>query len=96
MRTTVLLGANPWVRGHHVTTSDPLVEATLQEGPLGAVVTLISFRDEPLDDVTVRLPGLPDAKAVTSLRHGPLEVRREPNIPTVSLPVDIGDFLVVD
>ncbi len=86
----------------HVTTSDPLVEATLQEGKHGAVVTLISFRVvpgtwlPPAEDIHVTLTGLPDAQRVTSLRHGKLEIRRTEQGPQVSLPVDQGDFLVVD
>ena len=80
----------------HVVTSDPLVDATLQEGPAGAIVTLTSFRNEPIATLTVSLPGLPNAKAVTSTQHGPLEVRQVDGVPTVSLPLDIGDFLVVD
>lgn len=86
----------------HVTTSDPLVEATLQEGKLGAVVTLISFRvipdswTPPTEKLTVTLSGLPHARKVTSLRHGELEVKPTDQGPQVSLPVDQGDFLVVD
>ena len=86
----------------HVTTSDPLVEATLQEGKHGAVVTLISFRVvpgtwlPPAEDIHVTLTGLPDTQRVTSLRHGKLEIRRTEQGPQVSLPVDQGDFLVID
>lgn len=80
----------------HVVTSDPLVEATLQEGPLGAIVTLISFRNQPQRAVTVGLPGLPAARSVRSIQHGRLEVTRTKAGPTVRLPVDQGDFLVVD
>lgn len=79
-----------------VTTSDPLVEATLQEGGKGAVVTLTSFRNRPLGEVLVMLPSLPNAQQVTSLRHGPLEIQRTPAGPQVVLPLDIGDFLLVD
>lgn len=79
-----------------VVTSDPLVEATLQEGPQGAVVTLISFRNRPLQSVSVRLPGLPRARRVESLRHGHLPVRRGPAGPVVRLPLDQGDLLLVD
>ncbi len=80
----------------HVTTSDPLVEATLQEGPRGAVVTLVSFRFPDGGPVTVTLAGLPGAQRVTSTRRGPLAVTRSPDGPQVTLPVDEGDFLVVD
>jgi hypothetical protein len=80
----------------HIVTSDPLVDATLQEGPLGAIVTLTSFRNKPLDKVTVSIPGLPGARKITSLRHGNLKVTQGENGPTVSLPIDQGDFLVVD
>ncbi len=79
-----------------VTTSDPLIEATLQEGPLGAVVTLTSFRNQPVARVTVTFPGLPDARRVRSLRRGPCRVTVANGVPTVTLPVDQGDFLVVD
>jgi hypothetical protein len=80
----------------HATTSDPLVEATLQEGPRGAVVTLVSFRYPDGGPVTVTLAGLPEAKQVTSTRRGPLAVTPSPAGPQVTLPVDEGDFLVVD
>ena len=79
-----------------VRTSDALVEATLQQGDKGAVVTLISFRNDPVEALTVTLSGLPAAKAVTSLRHGKLEVRQSAAGPQVTVPVDQGDFLVVD
>ena len=79
-----------------VLTSDPLVEATLQEGGKGAVVTLTSFRNQPLGEPLVMLPGLPNAHQVTSLRRGPLEIQRTPAGPQVALPLDIGDFLLVD
>ena len=86
----------------HVTTSDPLVEATLQEGKDGALVTLISFRvalgtwKPPDEQVTVTLSGLPRARKVTSLRHGELKIEQTDRGPQVSVPVDQGDFLVVD
>ncbi len=86
----------------HVITSDPLVEATLQESEQGAVVTLISFRiapgtwSPPAEDVQVTLPGLPQARKVISLRHGELKIKQTDQGPQVSLPVDQGDFLVVD
>ncbi len=80
----------------HIVTSDPLVDATLQEGPLGAIVTLTSFRNKLLDKLTVSIPGLPGARKITSLRHGNLTVTQGENGPTVSLPIDQGDFLVVD
>ncbi len=79
-----------------IVTSDPLVEATLQEGDKGAVVTLISFKNDPAESLTVTLVGLPAARQITSLRHGPLEITRTDKGPQVSLPVDQGDFLVVD
>jgi hypothetical protein len=80
----------------HVTTSDPLVEATLQEGPRGAVVTLVSFRHPDGGPVTVTLAGLPETKRVTSTRQGPLTVTPSPAGPQVTLRVDEGDFLVAD
>ncbi|MCD6507845.1 hypothetical protein J7M22_14655 [Candidatus Poribacteria bacterium] len=79
----------------YVVTSDPLVEATLQEGPCGPIVTLISFRSKPVS-VSVRLIGLPQATSVLSVRRGPLPIRRKEGIPEVELVVDQGDFLVVD
>jgi len=63
---------------------------------LGAVVTLISFRNKPQPNVTVSLPGLPDAQTVTSNQYGRLKVYHTVEGPTVTLPVDQGDFLVVD
>jgi hypothetical protein len=80
----------------HVVTSDPLVDATLQEGPLGAIVTLTGFRNEPIKSLTVSLPGLPNARTVTSTQRGPLDVSQVEGVPTVTLPLDIGDFLVID
>ena len=79
-----------------VVTSDYLVDATLQEGALGAVVTLSNFRNQPLQKVTVSIPGLPNAGKITSLRHGKLSVYRTKDGPTVTLPIDQGDFLIVD
>ncbi len=79
-----------------VIASDPLIEATLQEGPLGPVVTLVNFRNAPQDAVELRLHGLPEAQTVTSVRHGELPVRLDGIVPVVTLPVDRGDFLTVD
>lgn len=79
-----------------VITSDPLIEATLQEGPLGAVVTLVSFRNRPTAKVVVSLPGLRDARRVRSLRRGSCPVTVVAGVPQVTLPVDQGDFLLVD
>ncbi|MGD9497543.1 MAG: hypothetical protein AB7Y46_14675 [Armatimonadota bacterium] len=79
-----------------VIASDPLVEVTLQEGPLGPVVTLVNFRNHPQATVTVALHGLPEAARVVSLQHGGLALERRAGIPSVTLPVDRGDFLVVD
>jgi len=79
-----------------VAASDPLVEATLQEGKEGAVVTLIAFRNAPIAEVRISLPGLPNAQKVTSLRHGPLDIQQTPVGPQVTLALDVGDFLLVD
>ena len=72
------------------------MDATLQEGPLGAIVTLTNFRKRDNPELTVSIPGLPEARKITSLRHGNLKVTQGKNGPTVSLPLDQGDFLVVD
>ncbi len=80
--------------GRHVLVSDPLVEATLQESKHGSIITLINFKNMPVQ-VTVRLVGLPHATKVQSMRHGPLPVQYEEGIPQVNLLVDQGDFLVI-
>ena len=80
----------------HVRVSDYQVEGTLQEGGQGAVVTLVNFRNQPVSEVKVTLVGLPNAAKVTSLRHGSLEIARTAEGPQVSLPIDYGDFLVVE
>jgi len=79
-----------------VITSDPLVEATLQEGPKGAVVTLINFRNQPVKEITVTFPGLPGATRVVSLQYGTRKVMKTAGGPAIRLPVDQGDFLTVD
>jgi len=73
-----------------------LIEATLQESKLGAVVTLVSFKNNVTGKVTVSFPGLPNATKVTSLAHGQLAVNKTSIGPSVTLPVDQGDFLLVD
>jgi len=79
-----------------VITSDSLVEATLQEGPKGAVITLVNFRNHPVADLTVSFPALPKAKRVVSLQHGARKITKTADGPTIHLPVDQGDFLIVD
>lgn len=79
-----------------VVTSEPLVDATLMEGPNGAIVTLTNFRNDPIKELEVRLPALPDARRVVSVRNGELKVSRPDGIPTVSLPLEFGDFLLVE
>lgn len=96
LRRLIVAPAEAAQVARHVATSDPLVEATLQEGPSGAVVTLISFRNQPLRSIAVRFPGLPHSRRVQSLRQGPLSVTRGPSGPVVRLPLDQGDFLLVD
>ena len=79
-----------------VLCSDPLVDATLQEGPMGSVVTLTRFRPGPPAKVTVTLPGLPAVKTVRSVRHGQLPVKHTAAGPQVTLLLDEGDFLLPD
>jgi len=79
-----------------VVTSDPLVEATLQDGPKGPVVTLINFRNHPVKDLTVTFPFLPNARRIVSLQHGACKMIQTANGPAVRLSVDQGDFLIVD
>ncbi|MEA3401805.1 MAG: hypothetical protein U9R79_11245 [Armatimonadota bacterium] len=79
-----------------IIADDPLIDATLQEGPLGPVITLVNFRNAPQQAVTLTLHGLPDANTVTSGRHGDLQIRRDGGVPVVTVPVDRGDFLLVD
>jgi len=79
-----------------VITSDPLVEATLQEGSKGAVVTLINFRNRPVNDVTVSFPAFRKATRVVSLQHGVCKVTKTADGPAIHLLVDQGDFLIVD
>jgi len=66
LRELIVLPAHRARVSRHVITSDPLVEATLQEGPLGAVATLISFRNQPLEKVTVSLPRAPSPASGTA------------------------------
>ncbi len=77
-----------------VLCSDALVDATLQEGSLGAVITLTRFRPGLPGKVTVTLPGLPNVKSVRSVRHGLLAIKKTPGGPQVTLLLDEGDFLL--
>ncbi len=77
-----------------IVCSEPLVDATLQEGPLGAVITLTDFRTDARKPITISLPGLPNLKSIRSIRHGNLTVKHTPAGAMVMLPLDIGDFLL--
>lgn len=95
-RRQILLSLlSPFKPAQPVTTSDYLVEATVQDGRYGSVVTLVNFRNNPVK-VTIRLPGLSKAKKVVSSQYGALKFRRGKGILTVTLNVDIGDILAVD
>lgn len=92
-----------------IETSDPLVEAQLMEGPNGAGVVLINWRERPIADLVVRFPGLKNLKSVRSLRaagyfKGPLDEQDSGRIPlstdrdspAVHVHLDINDYLLVD
>jgi hypothetical protein len=98
-----------------VQTSEPLVEAQLMEGPSGRKgaiersLVLINWRDQPVQDVVLRFPGLKNLKRVRSLRAagpfkgqlqdqqgGLLKVTREQGVPTVHLRLETTDYLLLD
>ncbi len=80
----------------HVTVSEPLVEATLQESDQGTIITLINFRNAPIAEIRLTLTGLPCTRSVTSLRQGPLGITQTPDGPQVTLALDCGDFLQIE
>jgi hypothetical protein len=80
----------------HVLTSDPYVEATLMEGPSGAIVPLINFSPGPLEKLRVRFPGVDGVRSCRSIRRGKLAVHGAGDQCYVELPLDLADFLVVD
>lgn len=92
-----------------VMASHPLVEAQYMESENGAIVILTNWNPEPVGELTVSFPGLPDVKRVRSLRAagyfkghfgdldaGTLEFSTTENSPEVTLPLSLTDFLFVD
>lgn len=92
-----------------VTASDPLVEAQYMTGPDGAIVLLINWRQQPMEDLVLQFPGAREVRSVRSLRqagvfHGRLEDQSSPGlnveikdgVPQVRLRLDITDYLLVD
>lgn len=87
-----LAGCEPYI-----TTSAPLVEATLMEGKShGVIVPLINFSPSPIENLRVTFAGLDHPKACRSIRRGPLTIRGTGRNCYVVLPLELVDFLVVD
>ena len=78
-----------------IEASDPLVDVTLQEGPLGAIITLTDFRTDARKPVTITLNGIAGVRSVRSIRRGNLPIRQSPQGVSVTLSLDIGDFLLI-
>lgn len=92
-----------------VTTSDPLVEAQYLSGPNGAIVVLVNWREQPVDDLVVRFPGKPQLRSVRSLRaagyfeghlheqqRGALAVEAVGGVAQVGTRLEVIDFLLAD
>ncbi len=94
-RQSIVSLLSPFKPVRPVTTSDYLVEATVQDGKYGSVVTLVSFRNKPAR-VTVSLKAFPNAKKIVSTRLGALTIFKYNGISSVTLNVDAGDILTVD
>ncbi|UCH32946.1 MAG: hypothetical protein JSV65_10090 [Armatimonadota bacterium] len=87
-----LAGCTPYVF-----TSEPLVEAQLMESDThGAIVPLINFSPEAIDQLRVGFPGLEGVKSCRSIRRGRLPVHGAGRGRYVELPLEIADFLVLD
>jgi len=94
-RKSILSLFSPFKPVRPVTTSDYLVEATVQDGKYGSVVTLVSFRNKP-KKVTVTLNAFSKAKKIVSTHSGALTIFKNNGIPAVTLNVDVGDILIID
>jgi hypothetical protein len=92
-----------------VTTSDPLVEAQYMNGPNGAVVVLINWREKPIDDLIVSFPGKPQTRSIRSLQaagcfeghlheqqRGSLAMETVRGTAQVRTRLEVIDFLLVD
>jgi hypothetical protein len=99
-----------WARiASPVTSSDPLVEAQYMDGPNGAIVVLINWREKPLDDLTVSFPGTPQIRSVRSLQAagyfrghlheqqgGSLAIETTRGTSQVRTRLEVIDFLLVN
>lgn len=92
-----------------VTASDSLVETQYMTGPEGAIVLLINWRQQPVEDLIVRFPGVPRLQSVRSLRNAgffqghltdqvsaSLEVESVDGASQVRLRLDMTDYLIID
>ena len=92
-----------------VETSDPLVESQYLTGSNGDVVMLINWRDEPIDELVVRLAAGREIRSIRSLRaagyfkghlheqaRGELPIVQRNGAYEVRLPLAISDYLLVN
>ena len=91
-----------------VTTSNPLVEAQMMQGPNGKVVVLTNWSPAPITDLKVRFAGGDPVTKVRSLRgagyfkgllddqqRGTLEVTMVDGKPQVQMRLELTDYLLV-
>jgi len=92
-----------------VTTSNPLVEAQMMQGPNGKVVVLTNWSPAPIANLTVRFAGDETVTKVRSLRgagyfkgslddqqRGILEVKTVGGQPQVQMRLELTDYLLVN
>jgi len=92
-----------------VTTSSPLVEAQMMQGPNGKVVVLTNWNPAPIADLKVRFAGGEPVTKVRSLRgagyfkgslddqrRGILEVKTVGGQPQVQMRLELTDYLLVN
>jgi len=78
------------------TASEPLVEAVWMDSPKGAIIPLVNFHPRSVAKLTVRLKDARPIRSVRSIHAGPLPLRREKGGVTVTLPLKLADFLVIN
>jgi len=78
-----------------VTTSDPLVEASVIESAGGKVIVLDNWRGKPIKDLRVTINFPVPTTSVTTATGKPVRCTRNGNVTTCTLNLDVADTLIL-
>lgn len=78
-----------------VESSNPLVDATVIDSPTGIVVALANYSNGFIPDLTVRIRDVGRVRSVIAVRAERLQIARDGEHLSVTLPLEWGDMIVI-